>query len=71
MGILAQHVAALVHNQPSGVCFACLARARGLREHDVRAVALVLIMRGGLVLVRRRCSSCQRADDLLAVREIA
>lgn len=71
MGELAQRIAALVHNQPSGVCFACLARAKRLREHDVRAVALVLITRGGLQLVRRTCLSCHEVGDLLAVQKAA
>jgi len=71
MGVLAQQLAALVHNEPDGVCFACLARAKGLREHDVRAVALVLITRAGLQLARRTCSSCRRTDELLAVKKVA
>lgn len=71
MGDLAQRIAAVVHSKPSGVCFACLARTHALREHDLRSVALVLITRGGLQLVRRTCSSCQRTDDLLAVKKAA
>lgn len=71
MGAMAQRIAALVHNQPSGVCFACLARADGLREHDARAVAVVLITRAGLQLTRRTCSSCHRTDDVLAVKKTA
>ena len=71
MGDLAQRIAAVVHHQPSGICFACLALASRLREHDVRVAALVLITRGGLLLVRRTCSSCRRSDELLAVRKAA
>ena len=71
MGALAQRIAAAVHYQPRGICFACLALASRLREHEVRAAALVLIMRSGLRLVRRTCSSCWRTDDLLAVKKAA
>jgi hypothetical protein len=71
MGDVAQRIAATVHSHPSGVCFACLARAQGLDEHDVRAAALVLIMRAGLQLARRACSSCRRTGDVLAVKNVA
>ena len=68
MGELAQQVAALVNrNFPRVLCFTCLSAQTGLPEHDVRAVALVLITRAGLQLVRRVCSSCLRADELLTV----
>jgi hypothetical protein len=72
MGALAQQVAAIVHrNSPNVLCLTCLAAQHGLPEHDVRAVALVLITRADLQLVRRVCSSCQRAEELLAVPKAA
>jgi hypothetical protein len=69
---LAQRIADAVHkNQPRPFCFACLAAQEGVREHDVRAVALVLIVRAGLRLVQRVCSRCQRAGETLAARKLA
>ena len=69
MSPLAERVAkAVAHNGPGrAVCFNCLATQQGLEEHDVRAVALVLMVHAGLRVVRRACVSCRRvADGLLA-----
>lgn len=63
--------AAVYQNSQRVLCFSCLAKQQGLREHDVRAAALVLITRAGLQLVARMCSSCGRKDDLLAIRKAA
>jgi hypothetical protein len=66
MSPLAQRVAAAVYqNCPHMLCFTCLAAQQGLNEHDIRAVALVLMARAGLRLVRRVCSLCQRTDEVL------
>jgi hypothetical protein len=62
---------AVYHNSPRVLCFSCLAKEQGLREHDVRAAALVLIMRGGLQLVERVCAACGRKDDMLVTRKAA
>ena len=70
MSHLAQRVAhAVYQNAPHLYCFACLAAQQGLKEHDVRAVALVLVTRGGLRLLRRACASCRRIDEMLAARK--
>jgi hypothetical protein len=69
MSPLAQTVAGAVHQaSPHGTCFACLAAQQGLHEHDVRAAALVLIVRAGLELVRQTCHWCGRTDDVLVSR---
>jgi len=69
---LAQRIATAVHqNSPCLLCFTCLAAQQGLKEHDVRAVALVLVTRAGLRLVRRVCSSCRRTDEVLAAHKVA
>jgi len=66
MSPLAQRVAAAVYqNAPRMLCFTCLATQQGLKEHDIRAVAMVLITRAGLGLVQRVCSLCQRTDEVL------
>ena len=63
----AQRIATAVYdNSPALFCFACLAAQQGAKEHDVRAVALIAIMRGGLQLVRRVCSRCHRTSEALA-----
>ena len=72
MSALAQRVAAAVHQNSADVlCFTCLAAQQGLNEHDVRAVALVLMARAGLRLVRRICSLCKRSDDVLVYQNVA
>ena len=68
----AQRVAEAVHqNAPSAFCFTCLARQQALKEHDLRAVALVLVMRAGLRLARRPCSSCRCVGDVLLAQQAA
>ena len=63
----AQRIATAVYeNYPDLFCFACLAAQQRAKEHDVRAVALIVIMRGGLQLVRRVCSGCHRSGEALA-----
>lgn len=69
--LVSRVVAAVHHNAPNVLCFTCLARQEGVREHDVRAAALVLVMRRGLQLVERTCTSCQRADEVLMTRRAA
>jgi hypothetical protein len=59
---------AVCRNSSRVLCFACLAAQEGLDEHDVRAAALVLISRAGLILVRRVCYTCQRMDEMLVSR---
>ena len=72
MSPLAQSVANAVHQaSPHGTCFTCLAALQGLHEHDVRAAALVLIVRAGLELVRGACRSCGRTDEVLVSRKAA
>jgi hypothetical protein len=72
MSPLAERIAhAVYHNSPRLFCFTCLAAQQGLKEHDVRAVALVLVTRAGLRLVRRACSSCRRTDEVLAAQKVA
>jgi cytochrome c5 len=64
---LAQRIAdAVGQNSPHLYCFACLAAQQGIKEHDVRAAALGVIMRGGLQLVHRVCSRCHRSGEALA-----
>lgn len=72
MSPLARRVAATVYqNSPHALCFTCLAAQQGLKEHDIRAVALVLIARASVELVRRVCSLCQRIDEVLVSRKVA
>lgn len=72
MNPLAQRIAdAVYQNSPHLYCFACLAAQQGVNEHDVRAVALVVILRGGLQLVRRVCSRCHRSGEALAPQKVA
>lgn len=72
MSLTASRIGAAVYqNTPRILCFSCLAKQQGLREHDVRAAALVLITRAGLQLVARICSSCGRKDDMLMTRKAA
>ena len=70
---LAQQVAdAVGRNGPREIlCFSCLAKQEGLKEHDVRGVALVLMIRGGLCVARRVCRSCGRKDETLVIRKVA
>jgi hypothetical protein len=72
MSHLAQRIAdAVHHNSPYLSCFACLAAQLRVKEHDVRAAALILIVRGGLRLVRRVCSRCHQSGEALAVQKLA
>ncbi len=72
MTALAQRIAdAVYRNSPHLYCFACLADQQEAKEHDVRAIALVVIMRGGLQLVRRVCSRCHRSGEILAPQKAA
>jgi cytochrome c5 len=64
-------VGAVYQNSPHLYCFACLAAQQGANEHDVRAVALIVIMRGGLQLVSRICSRCHRSGETLAPQKAA
>jgi hypothetical protein len=69
---LAQRIATAVYeNSPDLYCFACLAAQQGIKEHDVRAVALIVIMRGSLQLVSRFCSRCHRWGEALAPQKVA
>jgi cytochrome c5 len=69
---LAQRIVGAVYqNSPHPYCFACLASQQGVKEHDVRAVALIAIMRGGLQLVSRICSRCHRSGETLAPQKVA
>ena len=72
MNPIAQRVASAVYQSvPNSYCFTCLAAQQGLTEHDVRAVALVLIVRAGLRLVRRVCSGCHRSGEALVAEKPA
>jgi hypothetical protein len=69
---LVQRVAECVClNAPHALCFACLASQQGMREHDVRDAALVLVARAGLELARRVCNSCGHEDETIVSREAA
>jgi len=68
----AQRVAdAVYRNTPHLYWFPCLAAQQGAKEHDVRAVALIVIMRGGLQLIQGACSRCHRSAETLAPRKVA
>jgi len=56
---------AVYQNSPDVRCFDCLAAQQGLSEHDVRAVAVVLVARGRLSLDQRICCACGRTDEML------
>jgi hypothetical protein len=72
MSPLAQRVAGAVYqNAPRALCFGCVAAQQGLKEHDVRGVAVVLVARAGLRLARRACTSCHRVEELLLVKNVA
>jgi hypothetical protein len=72
MSPIAQRIAhAVYQNSPNSYCFACLAAQQGVKEHDVRAIALVLIVRAGLRLGRRVCSRCQRSGEALFAQKLA
>jgi hypothetical protein len=69
MSPVAQRVAdAVYHHAPHVFCFTCLAAQQALNEHDVRAAALVLVARAGLMLVRRICYACGRPDEMLVTQ---
>lgn len=72
MSPLAERIASAVHhNFPHPYCFACLAAQQAVKEHDVRAAALVLLVHAGLTLSRRRCFSCRRTGEVLAAKKAA
>ena len=52
-------------------CFACLAVRNELEEHEIRAVALVLVYRAGLDLAQRRCTRCGALEEMLVPRKAA
>jgi len=56
---------AVLQSFPHPLCFRCLAAGQGIKEHDARAAALVLIARDHFDVVRRICHSCQRTDESL------
>jgi len=70
---IAQRIAnAVYQNGPARIlCFACLAAQQRMKEHDLRAVALVLMVRADLRVVRRVCSSCRRAGEVLIAQKVA
>jgi hypothetical protein len=72
MSPLAERIAhAVCQNFPHPYCFTCLAAQQGVKEHDVRAAALVLIVRAGLKLRRQQCFLCRRTDEVLAAQNAA
>jgi hypothetical protein len=73
MSPAAERIASAVTRNGPGraLCFTCLAAQQGLQEHDVRALALVLMVRAGLHVARRVCSACRRAGDVLVARTAA
>ncbi|HEU4371470.1 MAG TPA: hypothetical protein VFV05_24880 [Methylomirabilota bacterium] len=72
MNLLAHRILGAVHqNSPHVLCFACLAAQQGLKEHDVRAAALVLVVRADLELVQQVCSACRRPDEVLISQRAA
>ena len=72
MSPTAARVAQVVYRySPSAVCFSCLAEQERLKEHDVRAMALVLIVRAGLNAVRQPCASCGRLGEALVAQKAA
>ena len=72
MNPVAERIADVVYqNAPCAVCFACLAEQEGLREHDVRTVALILIVRAGLHAVRQSCAVCRKVADALIAQRAA
>jgi hypothetical protein len=69
---LAQRIAnAVYQNSPRVLCFTCLAAQQAVKEHDLRTIALVLMTRAGLRVVRRGCSACQRAGEVLLAQNAA
>jgi hypothetical protein len=72
MNPLAQRLAgAVARNAPRVLCFACLAAQQGVAEHEARGVALVLVVRAGLRIARRRCAACERVADALLAQGVA
>jgi hypothetical protein len=71
MSPTAERVAQAVYRSPGAVCFACLAKQQRLKEHDVRAMALVLIVRAGLHAMRQSCASCGRLAEALVAQKAA
>jgi hypothetical protein len=73
MSPIARRIAGAVHrNGPGrGLCFACLAAQERVKEHDVRAVALVLMVRAALEVVHRACSSCRGIGEVLVAQRAA
>ena len=72
MSLIAQRIADTIHqNSPSVYCFTCLAAQQGVKEHDVRAVAVVLVVRQDLRLVRQVCSRCHGWGEAVAAQKLA
>ena len=72
MSPTAERVAQAVYrHSPSAICFSCLAEQERLKVHDVRAMALVLIVRAGLHAERQLCASCGRLGEALVARKAA
>jgi hypothetical protein len=72
MNPVAERIANVVYqNTPGAVCFSCLAELEGLREHAVRTVALILMVRAGLHAVRQSCAVCRQVADALTAQKAA
>ena len=72
MSPLAERIASAVYqNSPRLYCFTCLAAQLRVKEHDVRAVSVVLVVREGHRLVRRVCSGCGRLGESLVIERLA
>ena len=72
MSALAEQIAHAVHqNAPHPYCFTCLAAQQAVNEHDIRAVALVLVARAGLRLAHRVCFRCQWSGEVLVAPKAA
>jgi hypothetical protein len=56
---------AVLQNFPHTLCFRCLAAEQGIKEHDARAAALVLIARDTFMIVRQVCHACQCTEETL------
>jgi hypothetical protein len=72
MSLLAEQIVHAVHqNAPHLYCFTCLAAQQAVNEHDIRAVALVLVARAGLRLAHRVCFRCQWSGEVLVAPKAA
>lgn len=69
---LAQSIGNLLHQSaPRPLCLSCLALQQGVAQHDVRSVALVLMVRQGVSLVQRTCAHCHRVGEALVAQKSA